>query len=231
VTRARTRERREGRARPLPPDERRAAIVKDVVPVVRQYGANATTRQLADAAGVAEGTLFRAFKDKDAILAAVVEHVIDPEPWVQSVAGIDPRLPLRDRLGAAVKVLQERMADVFAVMIMIGRSQPDRANDLRRPRQPSANDPIMDAVLDLLRPDADSFRVDVAEVGRYLRLLIFAGTHVWITDHHPMTPDEIVGLILDGVLSQPDRTDTDELVDVILDEALHHPAFTETRGA
>ena len=52
---------------------------------------------------------------------------------------------------------------------------------------------------DLLAPDADEFRIDLDEVGRMLRLLIFAGTHPWITDNRPLTPDEIVDLILDGI--------------------------------
>ena len=212
-----------GRARPLPPDERRAAIVRAVLPVVREYGANATTRQLARAAGVAEGTLFRVFPDKEAIIGAVIEHVVDPEPWVDAVTTVDRTLPLRPRLRAAVAVLQTRMSDVFSIMVMIGRTQPERAAQLRRPQPQADPDPILDAVLDLLRPDADRFRVDVGEVGRYLRLLVFAGTHVVITDNRPMTPDEIVDLILDGVL-------THDIADLILDEALQQPIHSDHPG-
>ena len=196
-----------GRARPLPPEERRAAIVRAVLPVVREYGANATTRQLARAAGVAEGTLFRVFPDKEAIIDAVIEHVVDPEPWVDAVRSVDPTLPLRPRLRAAVAILQVRMTDVFAIMMMIGRTQPERAAQLRRPQPQPGPDPIMDAVLELLRPDADTFRVDVTEVARFLRLLVFAGTHVLISDHQPMSPDDIVDLILDGVRRRPVHTD------------------------
>jgi AcrR family transcriptional regulator len=194
-----------GRARPLPPDERRAAIVRAVLPVVREYGANVTTRQLARAAGVAEGTLFRVFPDKEAIMTAVVDHVVDPGPWVVAVTEVDPALPLRPRLRAAVAVLQDRLAGVFSIMMMIGRTQPERANRMRRP-PPNDPDPIMAAVVDLLQPDAEKFRIDVDEVGRFLRLLVFAGTHVWIAEHRPMTPDEIVDLILDGVLTHPADT-------------------------
>jgi hypothetical protein len=55
------------------------------------------------------------------------------------------------------------------------------------------------AVARLLEPDRERFRVPVAEVARTLRLLTFAGTHPLITDHHPMTAEEIAAVLLDGV--------------------------------
>src|SRR5690606_40981582 len=53
------------RARPLSRADRRNAIAAATVPLLVEHGAAVTTRQIADAAGVAEGTLFRAFADKD----------------------------------------------------------------------------------------------------------------------------------------------------------------------
>src|SRR5690606_7898091 len=61
------------RATPLPPEDRRQAIIEAVVPLLIEHGPTATTRQIAEAAGVAEGTLFRVFPDKRALLFAVAE--------------------------------------------------------------------------------------------------------------------------------------------------------------
>ena len=67
-----------GRAAPLPPDERRAAILLAVRPVILARGAAVTSRELAEAAGVAEGTLFRVFTDKVTLVREAVLAAVDP---------------------------------------------------------------------------------------------------------------------------------------------------------
>ena len=61
------------RASAMPPDERRAAIVSATVPLLLEHGSAVSTRQIAEAAGIAEGTIFRVFPDKQAVIAASVE--------------------------------------------------------------------------------------------------------------------------------------------------------------
>ena len=60
------------RAEPLAPDDRRRAIVEAVIPLLVERGATATTRQMAEAAGIAEGTIFRVFPDKAALIHEAV---------------------------------------------------------------------------------------------------------------------------------------------------------------
>ena len=52
----------------------------------------------------------------------------------------------------------------------------------------------------LLEPDAARFRCPVPEAARLLRLLTFSGTHPLITDGQLLTAEEIVTVLLDGVL-------------------------------
>ena len=79
-----------GRATPLPPDERRAAILLAVRPVILARGAAVTSRELAEAAGVAEGTLFRVFTDKVTLVREAVLAAVDPADAIPEIHGDRP---------------------------------------------------------------------------------------------------------------------------------------------
>ena len=66
------------RASALPPDERRSAIIDATLPLLLENAEMVTTRQIAEASGIAEGTIFRVFADKDAVIAAVIDAAVDP---------------------------------------------------------------------------------------------------------------------------------------------------------
>ena len=56
------------RALPLAPEARRKSIIDAVIPLLLENGPNVTTAQIAEAAGIAEGTIFRVFPDKTSLL-------------------------------------------------------------------------------------------------------------------------------------------------------------------
>src|SRR3954468_14690552 len=86
------------RAAALPTEERRSTIVAATLPLFLEQGSAVTTRAIAQAAGIAEGTIFRVFPDKTALLDAVIEAALDPTPADVAIARIDPGLPFEDRL-------------------------------------------------------------------------------------------------------------------------------------
>ena len=97
-------------------DDRRAAILQATVPLLRARGMNVTTRELAEAACVAEGTLFRVFPDKDALVRAAIAQALDPAPLVEELEGLDPELGLREAVRRAVEVMLARSRDVVALL-------------------------------------------------------------------------------------------------------------------
>ena len=61
-------------------DNRRRAIVEAITPLLIEHGGGVTTRQMAEAAGIAEGTIFRVFSDKCALIHEAIKSGMDPRP-------------------------------------------------------------------------------------------------------------------------------------------------------
>jgi AcrR family transcriptional regulator len=188
-----------GRARPLPPDERRAALVAATLPLIAQHGLKVTTRQIAEAAGVAEGTIFRVFPDKETLVQAAIDEVLDPLPTIVELDGIDRDLPLRARTRELVAILQKRLTTVFNLLFALRVAGPPEHIPGRARRTQHANEGIHRAIERVLAPDAERLRMPAADVARVVRLVTFAATHPLITDHNPLTTEEIVAVLLDGV--------------------------------
>ncbi|HEY8526287.1 MAG TPA: helix-turn-helix domain-containing protein [Acidimicrobiales bacterium] len=183
---------RRRRAAALPPAERRAAIIEATLPLLLEHGLSVTTRHIAEAAGIAEGTIFRVFPDKESLVQATVDAVIDPTPTERAIEAIDRHQPFEDQLRAAVAVLQRRVAVIWRLFSAIG-VKPSR------PPQPPLASPALTA---LLAAHAKQIRLDPAAAARCLRSLTLAASAPALAGE-PMTADEIVALFLDGVRARP----------------------------
>lgn len=187
----------------MAPAERRAAIIAVTLPLLRVHGNAVTTKQIAEACGVGEGTVFRAFPDKAAIIEAALASAFDPAPGLAELAGIDPALPLSDRLVAAVEILQDRLRSVIGLIMVLHRTVAPAVARKRmtdeQAREGQAS--VLRAIEKLIAPDAGALRVSPAQAAQTVRMLAFAGTHPGITDETPMSATEIVSVLLHGVLN------------------------------
>ena len=170
------------------------------LPLLEEYGTNVSTRQIAEAAGVAEGTIFRAFGNKEALIDAVMATAFEAGPLIEALRSIDLTLPLRDRLIESVEISQTRLRSVFKLLFALrmrpGHWQHDAKEERRRKADAEQANTV---IVDLISPDAGLLRYSPEEVAHRIRLVTFSATHPMISDGRTLTAEEIVDFALDGV--------------------------------
>jgi AcrR family transcriptional regulator len=177
------------RAAALPPEERRSMILAATLPLLFEHGDRVTSRQIAEAAGIAEGTIFRVFADKDELIAAAIELALDPAPLEAALDSIPCDLGFEATLLRAVRILQRRVFGVWHVMSSVG----PRFSEQRR--QPMADS---DALVRLFARHRDCISVTPITAARLLRALTLSTTHPMLS-HEPMSAKDLVQLFLHGV--------------------------------
>ncbi|HWH26580.1 MAG TPA: TetR/AcrR family transcriptional regulator [Pseudolysinimonas sp.] len=183
------------RAQRMTPDDRREALVTAVMPLIQQFGRDISTRQIAEAAEVAEGTIFRVFPDKDSLIDAVVDKMLDQEHLNRALRGIDPTLPLEQKLHSILFHLRSRFTEVFHLMAALGMHGPPK-----RPRR----EEWREIIADLLRPDEDRLSVSADQVAVYLRMIAFSASIPAVNEPYVFTTDELAALVISGVAGKKD---------------------------
>lgn len=186
------------RAGGLPPDERRAAIAAAALQLLLKHGTNITTRQIAEASNIAEGTTFRVFPDKDAVIRAAVDLALDPAPIDRSLGEIDRSLPFELQLVAAVEIIQRRMIDIGRLVSAVGG--PAVFAGRERPI------PNVATLASLFVPERGQLLCDPEKAARLLPALTLAFSHPALYGDEPMSPSDIVALLLDGIRARPDES-------------------------
>jgi len=185
------------RAPALSPQDRRAALVDVTIPLLREHGAGLTTRQVAEAAGIAEGTVFRAFASKEDLVQACATAVFDTTDVIEQLRAIDRSLSLDDRLVAAVAVMQAHVERIIGLMSTL-RSTGALPPHGHAPARHRGSDPEVDAVfVSLIGDDAAHLRLPAQHVVDVLSHLTLSSVHPFFPGP-PMTPAQIVSVVLDG---------------------------------
>ena len=111
----------------------RTRLIQAATDVVGEVGyARATTRAIADAAGVAEGTIYRHFPDKQHLFfAAVLERNAPVIDWVSQFPALAGQASVRENLCEALVQLGRLRADLLPLELSL-RADPELARSLHQ---------------------------------------------------------------------------------------------------
>jgi AcrR family transcriptional regulator len=195
----------------MAPEARRKAILDALIPLLVEKGGDVTTKEIAQAAGIAEGTIFRVFPDKAALLFAAAEEAINPAGGQESFdAAMAEATDLRERVVIAADRVLDRMRLTIAVM---GAVRPYLAamyheahHDKKKPMPHGPPEFMLQAQRDLhvrltalFEPYADQLAVPPETAALALRSLTFGSARPDLGLRPMLTADQIADLVLDGV--------------------------------
>ena len=196
----------------MAPDDRRRAIVEVVVPLLLEHGGGVTTKQIAEAAGIAEGTIFRVFPDKAALLMAAAEETMNPSDGRSELLdAIEGITDLRERVLVTTEALHARSGKVVAVMMALREVWMSAGTDHDHPKRPpgppqfilDSHRQLLDRLTEVFEPHRAELTVEPRRAALLLRTLVLGSRHPGADEQQMLTPDEIADALLGGIRTRP----------------------------
>ena len=180
-------------------DERRAAIVDSTLPVLLAQGPDLSTREIAAAAGVAEGTIFRVFDSKEELITAVIDAATRPTATLAALAALEPQT-LDQRTEAVLDILThnvQRIRSLFSHLAKAGVQPHPPKGHHHDHRDGRAQ--VIAATATAFDDYADQLTVPTETLARLLSAMAFATSFDVGTSDTPPSPATLARLVLHGV--------------------------------
>lgn len=181
----------------MAPEDRRAMIAEASIPLFIEYGPGLTTRQIAEHLGIAEGTIFRAFGDKDSLIRATVGAFFDQARRQLPSGLVDSSLPLAEKVALLVSNARIHMRGVFAMLALM---DPHDIPSVVGEHDASAFD---EAVAAAFAPDAAQLSLPLDRLGVVVRMATLAAWAPHMGGQPRLDEDELSRFILYGIAGQP----------------------------
>lgn len=168
-------------------------------------GGDVSTAEIAEAAGIAQGTIFRVFPTKESIIDAIFADAFDRAAVRTELGGLEPVADLAERMRQIVAVLLRRNRRIVSLFNALGARRPPNMGEAghRARWEQSLAD-----IAALLEPDRAQLRMAPPEAARLLQSLVIALSGPLISQRPDYSPEAIVDLVLNGIARRgPDQAE------------------------
>lgn len=182
-----------GRASPLSREERRATIIEATIPLLIEQGAAVNSKQIAQAAGVAVGTIYSVFEDKDELIKACVKQHFDAHTAVAAFEELAQLPSLEQRVDGIIRATQQRAAGIFALISLL--DSEERKNTHWRPDERA----VHHACVHLLEPFSQLLRVPPQRAVQVIRSSAFSLANSFLAGGEVLSVEDIRDLVMHGI--------------------------------
>jgi len=193
----------------MAPEDRRQAIIDATLPLLLERGTEMSTREIAQAAGVAEGTIFRAFETKQDLIAATIHTALMPDAAITRIAELPEGQKLNERVAAIIQVLCDEIHRTRSLFAHFARPSgqpaagpPGRApfGGIRPPFNPHETKTRLNAaVAAALQPYSGELAVSTAFATNLLSALAFASSFTLTEGEPAISSEELSDVVLHGI--------------------------------
>ena len=189
------------RATPLPRDERRRALIDATQPLLLEHGPGITSRQIAEAANVAEGTIFRVFASKQELIDAAIADLLSPDHLfdrLSAASGSTDLLSLCTGLVGALQTHAREMRRLFSVL------QGPAGKTSKHPAPPELARRTIDLITEMLTPHQDALSLPPRSAAGTLMALSFGSSFAHIAGNQTPDPAQVAHTLLYGISKEPE---------------------------
>lgn len=179
--------------------DRKAAIVESALPLLANYGRQVSTKQIAQAANISEGMIFKAFPSKEELISAALATAFSPDSLITELEKIDTSQSLKQLLLEIVQVLLRDFEQKQALLHVVRTDKILPKYDKDDPLK--AKNRLIKVLAAKLSSHHQEFRVNSACLAGMIFGLAFATTHP-MSSHPEVTPEAVVDILLNGIATR-----------------------------